>query len=423
MTDRRVTVLILHGVNIWNTGDLGLLEVTVQRLRQEFGTGVRIISENAFAHTDATLRSHLERLGIESVPPLAPVRQHARRGVLAWLAHLALAGAAAVAVRLLGTRALAALPRNIAQPIRAIAEADIVISKAGGHLYATPDRKIGSASYLFTIWAATLLRPTVIYAQSVGPFTNGLADRVARFALSGAALATAREPRSLAWLRGVMPADRVHLTADEAFELPVATQSIDRDRELGITAVTWRFPGHPRPEAARSAYRESLVEVARWYIDKRDGHVSFVRWLGGGHREDDGALIDELVDRVDRPGHIQAIGPFPPVEASRRLGQMDMFIGSRLHSAIFAMVAGTPALAIEYLPKTSEIMAMVSATPRSIAIDAVDRGRLLAEAVRLHADRDQVREELAGRIPELREAAAQNARLVRKLAEGKRQAS
>lgn len=423
MTDRRTTVLILHGVNIWNTGDLGLLEVTIQRLRQEFGAAVRIVSENAFAHTDATLRPHLERLGIESVPPLAPVRQHARRGFAAWLAHLAVAAASVLAVRLLGRRILGLLPRTIGRPIRAIAEADIVLSKAGGHLYATPDRRIGSASYLFTIWAATLLRPTVVYAQSVGPFTNGFADRVARLALSRAALATAREPRTFAWLSTAMPASRVHLTADEAFELAVPARRGDRDRELGITAVTWRFPGHRDPQAAGRAYRNALVDVARWYIDECGGRVSFVRWLGGGHREDDRELIDELIQQVDRPGHIQAIGPFAPVEAGRRLGQMEIFVGSRLHSAIFAMVAGTPAVAIEYLPKTSEIMAMVSDKPRSVPIDQVDAGRLLTIVKNLHRDRDAVRAELATRIPELREQAAQNARLVRRLAHGELEAS
>ena len=410
------SILLLHGVNVWNTGDLGLLEVTVERLRAELGEDVRIMSEDVFAHPPGVLRPHLERLGIESVPALIPVRERSGLGRGAWLARCIAAALAVMAVRMFGTRALRLVPLTLEEPIRAILRADVVISKAGGHLYATAGRRIGSASYLFTIWSATRLRrPTVLYAQSVGPFSGHLADRIARFAVAGVRLATARDERSYRWLLSALPAARVRLTADEAFQLPSGFRRGDgeRRRELGITTVMWRFPGHSNPQKARSEYEEALVNVARWYVDECGGNVSFVRWLTGGHREDDAAQIEALVGRVNRPGHVATIGPFAPREASQRLGQMELLVASRLHSAIFGMVAGTPAVAIEYLPKTSEIVGQVVGRTWSIPIEHTGQDRLAEKVRELRGNLPAIRVLLAQRIPQLRERAAANAQLVR----------
>lgn len=416
---RRRTALILHGVNVWNTGDLGLLETTVARLREELGPDARLWSEEVFSHAASEVSGHLDRLGLTAVPALIPLRQHRGWSRPRWLAHVVLTAFAVLAVRLLGWGLLRLLPGTIARPMRALRDADVVISKPGGHLHSTAERRIGSATYLFTIWAATVLkRPTVIYAQSVGPFSSRLADAVARRALRGVALATAREPRSHAWLRAAVadPA-RLHLTADEGFHLRPGGEPAERPPELGITAISWRYPGHPDPGAAAAAYEAALVDVARWYVDERGGRVAIVRWLTGGHREDDGEVIDRLVTRIERPGDVEAIGPFAPLDASRRLGQMEMLVASRLHSAIFAMVAGTPALAIEYLPKTGEIMAMAVGEGRVVPIERVGDGRLLAAARAMHRDLPAVRETLASTIPDLRARAAENARLVARLLE------
>jgi colanic acid/amylovoran biosynthesis protein len=157
--------------------------------------------------------------------------------------------------------------------------------------------------------------------------------------------------------------------------------------------------------------------VARWYIDERGGQVSIVRWIGGGHREDDREVVDRLVAGIARSDRVEAIGPFAPLDASRRLGQMEMVVASRLHSAIFAMVAGTPAMGIEYLPKTGEIMARAVGEGWVVPIEGVDRGRLLAVAKALHRDLPTVRKMLSRTIPELRAEAASNALLVARLLE------
>jgi polysaccharide pyruvyl transferase WcaK-like protein len=84
------------------------------------------------------------------------------------------------------------------------------------------------------------------------------------------------------------------------------------------------------------------------------------------------------------------------------------------------MVAGTPAVAIEYLPKTGEIMAMAVGDGWAVPIEGVDGGRLLSTVQELHRRLPEIRERLAARIPELRTKGAANARLVRGLVEAAR---
>jgi colanic acid/amylovoran biosynthesis protein len=422
-------VVLLHGVNGWNTGDRGLLEVTVRRLREALGPDTRIDVEDSFLGAAPDHEAIATRLDLNVVPPLLPLRRIARASRGRWLGWFAAAVVGAIATRLAGRRAFRLLPRQVRPLLAAMAEADVVVSKPGGHLHATADHRLPSPAHFATILTARLLgRPVVIYGQTIGPFANPLAARLATAVLAGVTAITARDPETKEWLDRLPRPLRglVRLTADEAFLLEPRVDassdpwSPDRRPRLAVTAINWRYPGEADPERARLDYESALAEACRWFVDVPGGEVRLLKWLSGGHREDDTAVLERLADAIGRPGHVAIVGPYAADVAAGVLGGADVVVATRLHSAIFAMAAGTPAIAIGYLPKTRAIMSMADAADRTIPITSLSGSVVRDRLAAVFRDREAHRQSVAASVRRLSDAARENAETVRDIVEAER---
>jgi colanic acid/amylovoran biosynthesis protein len=67
---------------------------------------------------------------------------------------------------------------------------------------------------------------------------------------------------------------------------------------------------------------------------------------------------------VDRSEH-------EPEILRRLIARSTVFLGTRFHSCIFAMLAHRPTFAISYLPKTSGILSAMNLEERSVPIDEI----------------------------------------------------
>lgn len=413
--DPPARVFLLHGINGWNTGDLGLLEVTVRRLRAELGPETVIEVEDSFLGTAPGHHEIAQRLAVATVAPMLPLRKTAGVSRLRWSAWLLASLGGAVVGRVGGRRAMSLMPGRIRPTLSAMASADVVISKPGGHIMATAGQRFPSPSHLAMVLAAKLLgRPVVVYAQTIGPFSSPLADWIARTVLGRTDLITARDPQTAAWLGKARPEGgrpRVELTADEAFLIepaddgPAGAWSAERRPRLAVTAIAWRFPGSPDPAADRAAYEAALAGAARWFIDELGGEVRLVRWLAGDHREDDEAVLQRLT------AAIVAV-----------LGAGDLVVATRMHSAILAMAGGTPVVAIGYLPKTEAVMSLAGLAEHSIPIRDASAERLVGQINAKWQVRQDARADVETTVAQLRSRAQLNAALVRGLVVATRRA-
>jgi colanic acid/amylovoran biosynthesis protein len=95
--------------------------------------------------------------------------------------------------------------------------------------------------------------------------------------------------------------------------------------------------------------------------------------------------------------------PLAPAQLQAAYGEMDLFIGTRLHSNIFALTRTVPVLAIAYQYKTYGVMEMLGLGDWVLAIETLS-GQALGELLqRLWAERTNLRAELAQRIPQLQQ--------------------
>jgi colanic acid/amylovoran biosynthesis protein len=233
------------------------------------------------------------------------------------------------------------------EALRRVLGAALVVGKGG---QAFSPRREGRA--LLGFWYAMLPLllarrvgvPTALYSITVGPYTEGSsAERLARYVLRRVDLVCVRDSRSLVEvLRLGVPQDAVRLVPDSVFALPPPSPEVmaaTRTR-LGLAgrsyvAVTVLLADPSSPtfpvlvRATRRLLAEELVEevVVPLQTDgpttsDRPGSVWFVEQVGDPRVR----LIDEDLG-VD--------------ELMALYGGAVAVVGTRVHSTIFAAVAGT----------------------------------------------------------------------------------
>ena len=79
--------------------------------------------------------------------------------------------------------------------------------------------------------------------------------------------------------------------------------------------------------------------------------------------------------------------PQPPAVLRAAYHTMDLFVGSRLHSNIFALTGGVPVLAVAYQDKTFGVMRMLGLEEWTVAIEEVDGEALVRRYRRLWPQR------------------------------------
>lgn len=81
-------------------------------------------------------------------------------------------------------------------------------------------------------------------------------------------------------------------------------------------------------------------------------------------------------------------------------GLMDIFIGTRLHSNIFALTAGTPAVMLQYQYKTRGVVEMMGLEDWVIDINEVNESNLSEKLVGLWIEREVVKRRIHQAVQE-----------------------
>lgn len=303
--------------------------------------------------------------------------------------------------------------------LKAYANADFVVSKPGGFLYSS-GRGLSMLVALYTMWLALIFgKPVYMFPQSVGPLLHSWERAAVGGVISKLRIIAVREPFSLSQLRQCgVPSERCNLLPDTAFAFQGASEQdaarwlleqgvrIGDGPWLGMTTVNWS--AQSATFERQEAYERGCAAAIRSFVERHGGSaVLFPQVTGPLPSQDDRVssrrVARELLDLGDAVHVIES-----PVSADilrTAYSFMDVFIGTRMHSAIFAMSSGVPTIAIGYQPKTSGIANLVGMERWSIPIEQVDDSVLVMLLNRLWNERESVSQYLKGVIPLLREQA------------------
>ena len=176
---------------------------------------------------------------------------------------------------------------------------------------------------------------------------------------------------------------------------------------LAATLRTWDFPGSRGPAAAklRASYFDGLVETARRFIREKNGSVLVLPQVRGPWPYEDDRIIsrrfaDALAARAD-PSRVR-MAEVPEAALPSRmigiLGRADAVLATRLHSAIFALLAGRVPVVIGYQPKSAGTMDLLGLGAFCRDIDRIDPGalaELIGRSLEPGAAADEIRARVA----------------------------
>ena len=337
-----MNILITNFHSIQNKGDLGIVLGLIAGLKTKWPAASFGVIGRESAEADWWLAK-----GIKFYQPVLTYQPTSRLTFLIFLA------------RFFSTLVL--IKTNQTPVVAAYRQADLVVSK-GGSFFREPEYRrnwlpIGILGHLHQLLVARKLgKKVVLSAQSFGPINNPVTRLIISREFKKLALITARDGDSARFLIDRLGLRVASVVGDSAFLLPVTASAIKlsstKYRRVGLTVRSWSN------QAEFLQYQQAIIGLIGQYANQFE-FVFMPQVIGPRSYEDDRRVATEIFTQL--PPAIQARvtivkDNLAPEELVGLYGQMDFFIATRLHSAIFALLAGRPLVAIGYEPKTIGVL-------------------------------------------------------------------
>ncbi|HTD32616.1 MAG TPA: polysaccharide pyruvyl transferase CsaB [Candidatus Elarobacter sp.] len=286
----------------------------------------------------------------------------------------------------------------------AIERADVVLSGGGGLLQNATSLR--SLLYYSGVIRGGLAagKPTLVFAQSVGPL-DFWGRAVVRKFCKGLTAATVRDERSRALLGSLLPGVAAERTADPVFLFEPGGEPLDLAAE-GLA-------GDDAPLVVVSVRKWQGADVtARTLasaIDRLSGrHGARVAFLPLGGPPD--AEVSTTIIR--RCASTPVLLPdYPLNQAAQVIGRASLVIGMRLHALIIAARLGVPFLALPYDPKVTALLEDLRYPARPLFVPGEPAPPPSEVAARIDdawERRDALAAHLRGVRPEIERLAARN---------------
>lgn len=289
---------------------------------------------------------------------------------------------------------------------------DLLLLGGGGILY---DREAEQYLHMPRIAQALGVR-TGTYAIGAGPLERPADRRAVADTLNGMACITVRDVRARRLLEEIGVERQIAVTADPALLLEPAASStgvreregLDRGRHL--VGMSVREPGGAAADVEDGVYHGLLANAADYVAARFDADLVFVPMERRDVREAHRVIAEMgLPDRA-----IVLKGTHGPREVLGMMRELDMAVGMRLHFAIFAALAGVPALALPYASKVSSFLERIDLDAPQ-PVEREQTGALLAAIDRLWDLRDERTRILAPRIAAMQDQARQTPAIIAEL--------
>jgi len=244
------------------------------------------------------------------------------------------------------------------QFVKAVQDADIVISTGGHHITTmfVPD---AVTPQIFDMAAALLYdKPLVLWSQSIGPFgfKSPKSKLMVQKILSGAGRIFIRDKASAEQIEKMGASlEHVSETFESVFGLCDIVKSrirpSDRPPVMGVAVYVHTRANQPKKHENHARYFASLIDHAI-----KAGYK--VRFFPMELQGTDRHCIEAVINSVDKKGNCEIVEGFPGTsDHINAVAQCRIFVGHKTHSQIFSLVAATPLLAIAYHKKTEDFMA------------------------------------------------------------------
>ncbi|CAM4143510.1 hypothetical protein BAQ48_14210 [Bacillus luti] len=264
------------------------------------------------------------------------------------------------------------------ESIMAYLDANMVCSCGGGYLFSTNKWpiSIGLYQHLFHIYLGKFFNKKVImFPQSIGPINKKIDKILTSKLLKKVDMIYPREEFSYQFLiESGFSSERVNKLPDVAFTMGIEKYPL-KDIEglkIGITVLDWHWAYSDVEEGKKKVdgYINSTANALRILMEKYKAKVYIVPQVVVGKEDSDMAVSKQLFNKLDDPDNTVLIEEDLSAKQLKYLyGNFDLFIGSRMHSCIFAIGAGVPTIGLAYQPKTVGTFELIGLKQRTFNVD------------------------------------------------------
>jgi len=300
-------------------------------------------------------------------------------------------------------------------------QADLVISCSGGRL---GGKKITSIfdGIIPIYFAKKLGKKVFVCAQSIEPFESNFLKYLTRFVLNRVDYITVREEISSDIIESLNIKTPNDLTADLAFLLDSDSKEtgksllikegipMDDKLRIGITITKWRIPDS-KSELKNNQFVNIIKDTIDSLVKENNAIIIFFPQVIIPDSEDDRLLSIEIKNKIvsSQSKNIFVLSEnYSPHQLKAMMGNMDLFIGKRFHSCIFALSMYVPTIIIGYEKKALGVMKMLGYEKFVLDVNSLSKAKLVSLVKKLLSEREIIRKYLMQKIPALQHAAKRN---------------
>jgi len=311
-------------------------------------------------------------------------------------------------------------------------KSDVIIYSGGGYL-GGPYRSI--ADVLIPIFIARKLGKKIyLSGVTIESPRRFFLKTLMRFALNRVDLITTRDPLSLNVLKSLRIKTPSYLTSDYAFLLE--SEPIDLGYHLlrvagipkndkvriGISLKDWNselkasFKSEV-PSRKIVPYRNAVIEAINIILTKLDAIIVIFPFEVSPKYDDlaiarstKNSISKSLADRV-----FILTEDYQPEQMKAMIGTMDIFIGTRFHSIVFALSMYVPTISIGYMQKNRGLMEMMGLKDWLLDFSTLTTDKLVDMTLKLLKERNEVITVIKSKLPNFQKDAMQNIRFIDEL--------
>jgi colanic acid/amylovoran biosynthesis protein len=256
------------------------------------------------------------------------------------------------------------LSKNQKKTIELFPKLSALVVKGGGFLHSYG--KVYDAYVMYYFLFDLLLAQkydinTIIFPNSIGPLKNKFAKRLVKRVLKKSTFVSVREDVSKKFVE-----ENLDLKTFKFPDLGFFLKNSDFDAEeylrnkginlqkknIAITLRPYRFDGYDNPTELYAQYLSEVRSFIEYQINNEYEITLFAHTLGPSAHEDDRIALKDVYntfdDQYSKSLHYIEDFNLDCRQVQTIYANYNLVIGTRFHSVIFALNAGTPAIAIAY---------------------------------------------------------------------------
>ena len=294
--------------------------------------------------------------------------------------------------------------------LKVLQDSDIIIVCGGGFL---GGKKFDSLMHVYQMYINTLFnKPVYVMGTSIEPIKNKLIKYYTDKVLKKVDFVFARESITEKYLLETLENDKHIQIPDMAFMLDDIKRNFDfvdklrknNDKLFGITVRNWGFPNLQNKYEAMENYINSVKDFMVKEFETRSCVFVFIPQVTVSTGDDTiiAEKIKSMLPKKYQKNFVIRRDDWSPSEIKSLIANMDYFVGTRMHSNIFATSMCVPTTAIAYEKKTNGIMETVGLEDYIIEINDITSEDLYNKVEKMIENEKAIRKQLKNIIGDIR---------------------